>query len=99
MEIGKVKGTVVATRKDQLIEGRKLLLVEVLNPDDLTPKNLKLIAVDIVDAGVGDLVLVVRGSSARTASGLSGKPVDASIVGIVDEIVVGGKTVFKKGKD
>ena len=99
MEIARVKGTVVATRKDNLIEGYKLLLIEALNPEDLSPKGLELIAVDIVDAGIGDIVLVVRGSSARTASGLSGKPVDATIVGVVDQIIVRDEVVFKKGEN
>ena len=96
MEIARVIGTVVATQKDALIEGQKLLILEALNPDNLSPKNLNFVGIDIVDAGVGDIVLVVRGSSARVASGLSSRPVDASIVAVIDEIVVGNKSVFKK---
>ncbi len=98
MEIAKVIGTVVATRKDKLIEGYKLLMVQALNPEDLTPKSLNLVALDTVDAGIGDIVLIVRGSSARTATGLTGKPVDATIVGIIDEIILDDKSVFKKSE-
>ncbi len=97
MEIARVTGTVVATRKDELIEGFKLLSLEVLDPADLSPKGMRLVGVDIVDAGVGDVVLIVRGSSARTATGLQGRPIDTTVVAVVDEIVVGGKTIYKKG--
>ncbi|MCD6418054.1 EutN/CcmL family microcompartment protein [bacterium] len=96
MEIARVVGTVVSTRKDELIKGFKLLTLEALNPEDLTPKGLKLVGVDIVDAGIGDIVLIVRGSSARTASGLKNRPVDTSIVAIIDEIIMGDKTIYRK---
>jgi len=96
MEVCKVKGLLVATRKDVGIKGYKLLTVTALNPEDLTPKGLNMVAVDIVDAGIGDIVLVVRGSSARVATGLKGKPVDAAIIGVIDELVMGGRTIYKK---
>ncbi|MCD6595751.1 EutN/CcmL family microcompartment protein [bacterium] len=95
MEIAKIIGNVVATRKDELIEGYKLLMVQALNASDMTPKSLNLVAIDTVDAGVGDIVLIVRGSSARTATGMNGRPVDATIVGIIDEIILDDKSVFK----
>ena len=85
MILGKVVGTVVATRKDERLSGSKLLLVQPVQPDG-TPRGAPLVAVDTVDAGVGERVLVVRGSSARMAEGMTDRPVDAAIVGIVDTV-------------
>lgn len=87
MLIGKVLGTVVATRKDERLEGHKLLVVRPLSPGG-APEGNHLVAVDTVDAGVGETVLIVSGSSARMASGLDGCPVDAAIVGVIDHIDV-----------
>ena len=56
-------------------------------------------AVDSVGAGVGEVVLVVRGSSARVTSGMSKAPVDASIVAILDSVEIGGERVFDKSRD
>ena len=96
MEIARITGTIVATCKDELVKGFKFFTLDVLNAEDLSSKGLNLVGVDIVDAGVGDIVLVVRGSSARTATGLKNRPIDASIVGVVDEIIMGDEVVFKK---
>lgn len=87
MLIGKVLGTVVATRKDERLESHKLLVVRPIAPGG-TPEGNHLVAIDTVDAGVGETVLVVSGSSARMASGLEGCPVDAAIVGVIDRIDV-----------
>ena len=87
MILGKVVGTVVATRKDERLEGFKLLVVQGVEPDGRV-KDSYVIAVDTVDAGVGDLVLVISGSSARMASGCADRPVDAAIAGIVDHVDV-----------
>jgi len=97
MEIGKVTGTIVATQKDESMKGFKLLVVQVLDPVDLSEKPLRLVAVDIVDAGIGDVVLLVRGSSSRVTTGLKGRPIDASIIGIIDEVVIDGESLFVKG--
>jgi ethanolamine utilization protein EutN len=87
MILAKVVGTVVATRKDERLVASKLLIAR---PVDVTgkPDGAHLVAVDTVDAGVGETVLIVSGSSARMASGLKDCPVDAAIVGIVDAIEV-----------
>ncbi|MGH9319596.1 MAG: EutN/CcmL family microcompartment protein [Vicinamibacteria bacterium] len=87
MILGRVAGTVVATRKDERLEGFKLLVVRAIDPDG-REKEGYVVAVDTVDAGLGDLVLVVSGSSARMASGCADRPVDAAIAGIVDEVDV-----------
>jgi microcompartment protein CcmK/EutM len=87
MLLARVTGTVVATRKDERLVSNKLLVVRPVDPAG-TLEGSSLVAVDTVDAGVGETVLIVSGSSARMASGLKDCPVDAAIVGIVDEIEV-----------
>ena len=85
MILGKVIGTVVSTRKDERLVGSKLLLVQPGLPEGES-QGVPLVAVDTVDAGVGETVLVVSGSSARMAAGLKDHPVDAAIIGIVDTV-------------
>ncbi len=87
MLLAKVVGTVVATRKDPRLVSNKLMVVRGVDPRGKVEGNY-LVAVDTVDAGVGETVLVVSGSSARMASGLKDCPVDAAIVGIIDAIEV-----------
>jgi microcompartment protein CcmK/EutM len=83
--LAKVVGTVVATRKDPRLVSTKLLVARPLDPKG-KPEGSYLVAVDTVDAGVGETVLIVSGSSARMAAGLKDCPVDAAIVGIVDHV-------------
>ena len=91
MLVGKIVGTVVATRKDDKLQGRKLLIVRILDPEDGTPSGYQ-VSVDTVGAGVGETVILVGGSSARMAAGLEEHPVDSAIVGIVDRLdLVGGR--------
>jgi len=85
MILARVIGTLVATRKDPRLEGKKLLICCPMDPDGNTEKGY-VVAVDTVEAGIGERVLVVAGSSARMASGCKDTPVDAAIVGIVDQI-------------
>ena len=85
MILAKVVGTVVATRKDERLVSCKLLVARPLDPSG-KPDGNYLVAIDTVDAGFGETVLIVSGSSARMASGLKECPVDAAIVGIVDTI-------------
>jgi microcompartment protein CcmK/EutM len=87
MILCKVVGTVVATRKDERLVSNKLLVVRPVDPAG-TPDGNYLVAVDTVEAGFGETVLVVSGSSARMASGMKDCPVDAAIVGIVDHVEV-----------
>jgi microcompartment protein CcmK/EutM len=90
MLVAKVVGTVVATRKDERLEGTKLLVTRPVDPSGKTDGGY-VVAVDTVDAGVGETVLVVSGSSARMASGLKDCPVDAAIVGVIDSVDIEGK--------
>jgi microcompartment protein CcmK/EutM len=85
--IAKVVGTVVATRKDPRLVSSKLLVARPVDPKGKA-EGAYVVAVDTVDAGVGETVLVVSGSSARMASGMKDCPVDAAIVGIIDAVEV-----------
>jgi microcompartment protein CcmK/EutM len=87
MILAKIVGTVVATRKDDRLLGTKLLLARPIDPAGAAYGN-HLVAVDTVDAGVGETVLIVSGSSARMAADLKDCPVDAAVVGIVDTVQV-----------
>ena len=95
MELARVDGTVVSTAKASRLKGFKLLLLNILGPDT-KPTNSYVVAVDSVGAGVGEVVLAVRGSSARQVDELQNVPTDASIVAIVDSIDLKGKRVFDK---
>lgn len=83
MFLARVAGTVVATQKDPRLKNLKLLLVVPVDPDG-NEEGGYVVAVDTVDAGYRETVLVVRGSSARMAEGMNERPVDASIVAVVD---------------
>ena len=87
MILARIVGTVVATRKDERLVSSKLLVARPIDPSGKFEGNY-LVAVDTVDAGTGETVLIVSGSSARMASGLKDMPVDAAIVGIVDHVDV-----------
>ncbi len=87
MILGKVVGTVWATRKDEKLTGMSLQLVRHID-FDYKLKEAFVVAVDTVQAGVGDVVLVTSGSSARQTSVTSNKPVDAVIVAVVDKLDV-----------
>ena len=82
MIVGKVVGSVVSTRKNENLIGSKFMVVEPLS--DLGDPTAKIVAVDNVGAGIGEIVLVATGSAARIGCGMTDSPVDAAIVGIVD---------------
>jgi ethanolamine utilization protein EutN len=99
MFLAKVEGSVVATKKDEGMNGRKLLLLRPMLVDDKDPSKFKLgsntiVAVDSVGAGEGEMVMFCQGSSARLAPGLKECPVDAVIIGIVDSVDVLGKQIY-----
>ena len=87
MILGKVVGTVWATRKDEELVGMKFQLVKHVDLD-YKVKDAFVVAVDTVQAGVGDVVLVTSGSSARQTAQTKNKPVDAVIVAVVDKLDV-----------
>lgn len=83
MIIGKVVGSVVATRKNDNLVGSKFLIVEPFAK--MEQENQRFVAVDNVGAGIGEIVLVVKGSAARIGCNTENSPVDAAIIGIVDD--------------
>jgi len=84
--IGRIVGDVVATQKSASHEGRKILVVQPLNLDG-TDRGDVVLALDAVDAGVGDKVLVVQeGFSAMTAVGRPNSPIDMAVIGVVDSV-------------
>lgn len=85
MYLGKIIGTVVATRKDENLVGSKLMITQPLTVDS-KPMGEPLIAVDTVGAGIGELVIFTKGTAARIAARKMDSPIDVSIVGIVDEV-------------
>jgi len=88
MQIARVIGTVVATKKHPKFEGAKLLLVQPISLDD-TPQGAPLLAVDSVGAGVHEKVLIVlEGRAAGEALGRKAAPVDAAVIGIIDQVDV-----------
>lgn len=99
MFLARVEGSVVATKKDASMSGRKLLLVRPQLVDEKDPTRFKpgantIVAVDSVGAGIGELVMFCQGSSARLAPNLKDAPVDAVIIGIVDTVDVLGKEIY-----
>jgi microcompartment protein CcmK/EutM len=83
--LAKIVGTVVATRKDPRLVSHKLLVARPVDPRGKAEGSY-LVAIDTVDAGVGETVLIVSGSSARMAAGMKDCPVDAAVVGIIDAV-------------
>ena len=97
MKLARVSGTVVSTIHADVFEGRKLLLCDYLDLDGEETGDY-VIAVDVVDAGAGETVLILdEGNSARQVLGLAGGPVRALVVGIVDQLVVDGELVVHEG--
>jgi ethanolamine utilization protein EutN len=102
MFLAEVIGQVVSTKKDEMLVGKKLLLLRPKLVDDKDPSKFKdgqstIVAIDTVGAGEGEMVMFCQGSSARAAQGLKTVPVDAAIVAIVDRVEVLGKSVYKGG--
>lgn len=95
MLIAKVIGTTVSTIKDEKLNGRKLLILRQADETGAM-SGRPYVAVDTVDAGIGDLVLTAAGSSARQTDITKDTPVDAVIMSIIDSLEVDGKVVFRK---
>lgn len=83
MIVGKVKGSIVSTRKNEKLIGSKFMIVEPLG--SMKTGRERLVAVDQVGAGIGEIVLVAQGSAARIGCSMETAPVDAAIIGIVDD--------------
>ncbi len=96
MYAAKVIGTVVCTRKDEKMEGLKMMVVQPVSLLTLENEGKPAVAIDAVGAGINEIVLVVGGSSARQTDVTTNKPTDASIMAIVDYIDIGDQRVFNK---
>lgn len=101
MFIGRVTGTIVSSQKVRSVVGKKLLLVQSMtvegaDPGKLKPSGRMAVAIDTVGAGEGELVIVTQGSSARLTEMTADVPTDAVIVGIIDTIQVGPRTLYSK---
>ncbi|MDE0819984.1 MAG: EutN/CcmL family microcompartment protein [Opitutales bacterium] len=100
MYLGKVIGSVVSTKKEESMKGRKLLMVRpmLVDPEDpsrFKPGNNTIVAIDTLGAGEDELVMFAQGSSARQVEGLKSIPVDAAIVGLVDSVTIQGTKTFE----
>jgi microcompartment protein CcmK/EutM len=96
MLLARVKGSVVSTHKAETMQGMKLLLLETIDPASMNGKGSYVVAMDAVGAGIGEIVFYVTGSSARQTSVTEGRPTDASIVAIVDNIEMNGEYTYQK---
>ena len=95
MLIAKVIGTTISTIKDEQLVGRKLLIVRQTDETG-TPYGKPYVAVDTLDAGVGDLVLTAHGSGGRQTAITRNSPVDAVIMAVIDHSEVSGEVVYRK---
>lgn len=95
MKLGMVVGTVVASQKDEKLTGLRLLMVRDLSLT-MDEKEAFVVAVDSVGAGEGEVVLYASGSSARMTTTTQNRPVDATVMAIVDTVVVNRETRYEK---
>ena len=98
MKLGRIVGTVVSTTKDEKVDGLKLYVVRDLSME-MADRESFVVAVDSVGAGVGEVVLYASGSSARQTKMTDGRPVDACVMAIVDQIDVENRLVYDKGSE
>jgi len=96
MQIGIVKGNVVSTNKAEKLSGLKLLIVKPISIETFTEKGDVFVAIDTVGSGEGEVVLCVGGSSSRQTRITENKPVDQSIIAIIDHVDIDGDRVFEK---
>jgi microcompartment protein CcmK/EutM len=98
MQLGRVAGTLVASRKEPLMSGMKFLVVKQID-DAGKETGSYVVAVDAVGAGVGEVVLFASGSSARQTEVTRDRPCDAVIMAIVDSWDIGGEVRYHKGEE
>jgi microcompartment protein CcmK/EutM len=99
MFLARVTGSVVATQKVASMTGQKLLVVEPYRLDDkgrdhLVPTGRTFVVVDTLGAGLGEMVLICQGSSARLTPETDKLPIDAVVIGLVDTVDIGGRAIF-----
>lgn len=96
MILGRVKGNVVSTSKSEKLSGYKLLIVAPINIDTFEEQGAPVVSVDTVGAGEGEVVMVVGGSSSRQTAATRDRPVDSTIVAIVDSVNLDGRRIYDK---
>lgn len=96
MNLGIVKGTVVSTNKAEKLYGLKLLIVKPIDIETWQEKGTPVVAIDAVGAGEGEVVMTVSGSSSRQTIVTENKPVDQTIIAIIDHVDVNGERIFEK---
>ena len=104
MFVAKVTGSVVATQKVASMTGHKLLVVEPYRVDEksrdtLVPTGRTFVVVDSLGAGLGEMVLICQGSSARATPETEKLPIDAVVIGLIDQMDIRGKTIFSSRDD
>ncbi len=104
MFLGRIKGSLVSTQKVDVMVGQKLLIVEPLrvnekDQSDLQPTGRSFVVVDPVGVGEGEVVLCVQGSSARFTPETKNLPIDAAVIGVVDQVQLGTNTIFNASED
>lgn len=98
MQLARIVGTVVSTQKETTLDGLRFYLIEPLGLD-ARPAGAPLVAVDAVGAGMGEVVLIATGSSARQTPVTDRRPVDAVVMAIVDQWEVSGEVKYLKSED
>ena len=98
MQIARVKGTVVSTNKTEKLNGLKLQLVKPIDIETFEEKGNVVVAIDAIGAGEGEVVMCVGGSSSRLTGITEGKPVDQTIIAIIDSVDLEGNRIFEKYK-
>lgn len=99
MQLARVIGSLVSTRKSERLLGLKLLIAVPVDMDTMEEKGAPFVTVDTVGAGEGEIIMWAGGSSSRQTDLTGGKPVDSAIVGIVDHVTIAGRRVFDKGRE
>ncbi len=98
MQLARVIGSVVSTRKSERLKGLKLLVAVPIDMDTMQEKGAPFVTVDTVGAGEGEIIMWAGGSSSRQTELTTGKPVDSAIIGIVDFVDIAGQRVYDKGR-
>ena len=98
MQLARVIGSIVSTRKSERLEGLKLLVAVPIDMDTMQEKGAPFVTVDSVGAGEGEIVMWAGGSSSRQTDLTTGKPVDSTIIGIVDFVDIQGLRKYDKSK-
>jgi microcompartment protein CcmK/EutM len=98
MQLARVIGSIISTRKSERLLGLKLLVAVPIDMETMEEKGASFVTVDTVGAGEGEIVMWAGGSSSRQTEQTTNKPVDSSIVGIVDFVDILGKRVFDKSQ-